>query len=168
MRAGETPYPLVNPYYTYPPPLVQAMAAVTSAIQTLTGKTRAAAWYEVFYLWALVQIGLIAAAYVMLFRFAAALCLDETPAAVIVALLLIVNTQLTITIETSQMNILILTLVLAAVTWAGRIDALAGLLLAAAAVIKLYPFMLLPAWFAAGQRRAAAWAVVWTAAIIAV
>src|SRR5262249_43258623 len=33
MRAGETPYPLVNPYYTYPPAFVQALAAAATGAE---------------------------------------------------------------------------------------------------------------------------------------
>jgi Glycosyltransferase family 87 len=167
MRAGETPYPLINPYYTYPPPLAQTMAAVATAVQTVAGETRAAAWSDVFYLYQLLQIALIAATYVVLYTFAVALGLDATAAAVVVALLLIVNTPIVLTIALSQVNILILALVLAAVVSAGRADALAGLALAAAAIIKLYPFVLFPAWVAAGRWRTVAWATAWTSAIVA-
>jgi len=144
------------------------MSAAATAIQTVTGETRPAAWGHVFYLWQVLQVGLIAAAYVLLYRFAVALGLESTPAAIVVAALLIVNTAIVLTIAHCQVNVLILVLVLAAVVRAGRVDALAGLALAVAAVIKLYPFMLFPAWAAAGRWRTVAWATAWTAAIVAV
>ena len=168
MRADTTPYPAVNPYYTYPPALARAMGAITTAIEAGLGETRAAAWADLFYLCQLLQIGLLSGAYVMLYRFAVQLGLDSVPAAIVVASLLIVNTGIGLTIALSQVNVLILVLALTAIGRAGRRDALAGLALACAAVIKLYPFMLFPAWIMAGQRRVVAWATAWTGVIVAV
>jgi len=171
VQDGVTPYPLVNPYYTYPPPFAHVMSGLASGVQLVAGVTRERAWPWVFYLCEIVQIALLAAAYVLLLRPAIALGLDATRAAVIVALLLIVNTPVLLTFALVQVNILIVVLVLAGVAIVGRGalgDAMGGLLLTCAGFIKLYPFALVPLWAAAGRRRAAAWSIGWAIAIVAI
>lgn len=158
MLSGATPYRLVNPDYLYPPPFGEALALFA----------KASSWSTVFYLFQVVQLCAVAAAYVLLFKAATRLGLSSTAAALLGTLLLVVNVPLTLTIQLDQVNVLLLVLVLSAVALEGRVDALAGLALAASGVIKLYPFALLPVWWLYGRRRAVLWAAGWAAAIVAI
>jgi hypothetical protein len=168
IAAGATPYP--DPvYYTYPPLLAEFLGAIASAAARFgTPPSADFGWYVVFAVIQLCQVIAVAVVYAALYRGARSFGLSETVSALLVAGLLVVNEPLALTLANSQMNFIMLAMVMAAVMLEARVAMLAGLGLAVPTVIKLYPATLLPAWWLNGRRRAALWAVLWIGALVAV
>lgn len=157
--------PYADASYTYPPLYARSMA-VTASVMARAGASDQG-WPAVFYLVQVLEVALVGAVYVLLFRAAVFWKLSAPIATLIVAAILAINVPINLTIANSQVNILLLVLTLGAMFLVGRADWLAGLAIALGALIKVYPGFVLPAWLIAGQRRVVGWTVFWTAVIVA-
>ncbi len=161
----------VDPYlhgliYLYPPLTAQAFAALHSLLSAVTGADPETLWDVVFYLYQCAQLGLILWLFELLVRFARLVGLDPAPAVALVALLLLFDNPLLRTLRHGQVNLWILNLSLVAVLQAERRPAFAGLALALAAHIKLYPLVLGLPLLVGGCWRAIGWTAVGGVALV--
>ena len=124
-------------------------------------------WWIVFYLYQWAQYLLVLAAWFLLRRLAQRLGASELVASVLPAVLLVASNPVLRTIRHNQVNLWILDLTLLALLLLERRPALAGLAVAVATHVKLYPVVLLGVWGLAGRWRFVAWALAALAAIAA-
>ena len=165
-----------NPYvfglnYLYPPLTAQAFAGVHTVLAQLANTLGLAAdpetlWDMVFYLYQCAQLGLILLLFGLLVRFARCLGLAPAPATALVAVLLLFDNPLLRTLRHGQINLWVLNLSLVTLLWARRRPAWAGLALALAAHIKLYPLVLGLPLLLGGCWRALLWAAAGGVALV--
>jgi hypothetical protein len=163
LRAGESPY-RVGLIYLYPPLTAQAFAAAHRGVSALgeslgTGWDRDASWDQVFYLYQCAQVLLLLGAYFLLLRFARDLGIASRWAPVLVAALLVFDNPIFRTLRHGQVNLWVLDLSLLGLLFARRRPALAGVAVALAAHVKLYPLLLLVPMLLCGAWSAAGWAL---------
>jgi alpha-1,2-mannosyltransferase len=171
LLAGGDPY-RQGLLYLYPPLLAQGMAGAWLLVRYVasffgSGLGDDAAWDLVFYLYQCAQVGLVAWLAVLGARFARRIGLPTPWAEVLVAVLLVFGNPLLRTLRHGQVNLLVLDLALAGALAARSRPALAGVAIALAGHVKLYPLTLLLPLVVVGRRRAAAWALGTVAAVIA-
>jgi len=169
LLAGQSPYQ-TGLIYLYPPLTANAMAgafqAVESASQSLGWSAgREAVWERVFYLYQCAQLALVVLAYFLLLRFARRLGLAAPWIPVLIGVLLVFDDALFRTLRHGQINLWILNLSLFALLAARRLPGLAGLALALAGHVKLYPLLALLPLAVTHCWRALAASAVWLAAI---
>jgi hypothetical protein len=145
--AGENPYQR-GLLYLYPPLTGQLFAQAhrgTEQARALFGLAPhpEAAWGTVFYLYQCAQLLLVGLAYALALRFARGMGLATLPAHWLVAGLLVFDHALLRTLRHGQLNLWVLDLALLGVLLARRRPALAGVAIAFAAHLKLYPLILL-------------------------
>jgi hypothetical protein len=147
LLAGQSPYQ-AGLIYLYPPLTAKAMAgaflAVESASEALGWSAgREAIWERVFYLYQCAQLALVVLAYFLLLRFARRLGLTLQWIPALIGGLLVFDDALFRTLRHGQINLWVLDLSLFALLAARRLPALAGLALALAGHVKLYPLLAL-------------------------
>lgn len=165
-----------NPYvyglnYLYPPLTAQAFAGLHTSLAALTHALGLASgpdtlWNVVFYLYQCAQLGLILLLFTLLARFARGLGLPAAAATALVAVLLLFDNPLLRTLRHGQVNLWVLDLSLLTLLWAKRRPALAGLALALAAHVKLYPLVLGLPLLVTGCWSALAWSGVGIVALL--
>jgi hypothetical protein len=166
---GENPH-LRGLIYLYPPLTAQAMALAFRVVEFLTGQLgwslgRDAVWDQVFYLYQCAQLHLILLAYFLCRRLAREAGLASLPASLLVAALLLFDNALFRTLRHGQINLWVLDFALIGILFSRRAPLLAGVGIALAAHLKLYPLILLVPLAASGRWRAMLWTFVAVAAI---
>ena len=170
--AEQSPY-RTGLIYLYPPPTAQSFAVAHRAVEALSeavgwSAARDAVWDRVFYLYQCAQLLLLFGAYFGLRRFGADAGLRGWWLPALVAGLLVFDNAVFRTLRHGQINLFVLDLALAGVVLARRRPALAGLAVALAGHIKLYPLILWLPMTIAGRWRAAAWSVASVGAVMLV
>jgi hypothetical protein len=144
---GENPYG-THHRYLYPPLPGQAMAALSRTIDRVIkipefdGESRDS-WTLVFYLYQCCQFLLIILGFYLSFRLLREGGLSDTSASLIVTVLFLFNNPLIRTLKYNQVNLWILDLILLALLLLRRMPSVAGLAIAVAGHIKLYPLIML-------------------------
>lgn len=166
---GQSPY---GSCYIYPPLPAVAMASAHRLVAAAAGWTGLeldgrGVWWIVFYLYQWAQYLLVLAAWFLLRRLSQRLGASEPMASVLPAALLLASNPVLRTIRHNQVNLWILDLTLLAILLLERRPALAGLAVAVATHVKLYPVALLGVWGLAGRWRFVAWALAGLTAIAA-
>jgi hypothetical protein len=161
LLAGQNPYQ-VGLIYLYPPLTARAMAGAWTGVEALSGllgwsTARDDVWDRVFYLYQCAQLALVVAAYFLLLQLARRLGLLEAWAPALVAGLLVFDVAVFRTLRHGQVNLWVLDLALCTLLFARRAPWLAGLALALAGHIKLYPLLLFLPLVLTRQWRALAW-----------
>jgi hypothetical protein len=161
LLAGESAWGDPRFAYLYPPLLAQALAAVYLALHQAAAwiglaPAPATLWDVVFYLYQAVQPLLAAAAFALSYRLGRQGGLPATPAALIAAALLLVNSPLIRTLRWSQVNLWVLDAVLLGVVLRARAPLAAGAAISFGAHLKLQPLALAVPWIAKRQWRALA------------
>lgn len=169
LLAGQNPYQ-IGLIYLYPPLTAKAMATAHGVVEALSAAlgwsaARDDVWERVFYLYQCAQLGLVVGAYFLLLRLARTLGLAAPWAPVLVGALLLFDDAVFRTLRHGQVNLWILDLSLVALLAARRAPALAGLALALAGHVKLYPLLLALPLALRRRWRALAWSAVSLAAI---
>lgn len=169
LLAGQNPYQ-VGLIYLYPPLTAKAMAGTFQAVESASTSLRWSAerddvWERVFYLYQCAQLGLTLAAYFLLLRFARVLGLGAAWTPWLVGALLVFDNAVFRTLRHGQVNLWILDLSLVALLAASRAPALAGLGLALAGHVKLYPLIVALPMALRRRWRALVWSAVWLALI---
>jgi alpha-1,2-mannosyltransferase len=169
LLAGESPYEK-GLIYLYPPLTAQTFAvahtAVAAASRVLGGSdARDLVWDRVFYLYQCLQVLLVLAAYFLGLRFARDSGLAATWVPALLGGLLVFDNAVFRTLRHGQVNLWLLDLSLLGIVVARSRPLLAGLAVALAGHIKLYPLILLGPWLVADRWRAVAWTL---AALVAV
>jgi hypothetical protein len=159
--AGESPY-RAGLIYLYPPltakTLAAAHTAVSAASESFGGSTdRDLAWDRVFYLYQCAQLLLVLSAYLLCLRFARMSgLLDAWWLPLLVGALMLFDNAVFRTLRHGQVNLWLLDLSLAGLLFARAQPAAAGLALALAGHIKLYPLAALLPLSLASRWKAAA------------
>jgi hypothetical protein len=96
----------------------------------------------------------------LLYRFARRLGFRKLTAVFLVAVLLLINTPLLRTIRHTQVNLIVLDLVLIGLLVADRLSLVSGFSIAAGVHLKLYPAVLFVPWLLARRWRAIFWGLV--------
>jgi hypothetical protein len=168
---GQDPY-RVGLNYLYPPLAAEVLALAHRALAA--GAAAAgfapdpeAVWEGVFYLYQCAQLALILLAYGLLARFARESGISPTHAALLAAALLLFDDACLRTLRHGQVNLWLLDLSLVAVLFARRAPALAGLALAVAVHLKLYPALLVLPLAAFGGGRALAFGAAGVVGVVA-
>ena len=169
LLAGQNPYQ-VGLIYLYPPLTAKVMAGSFQAVLAAStafgwSAARDDVWERVFYLYQCAQLGLAIAAYFLLLRFARAVGLTATWTPWLVGALLVFDNAVFRTLRHGQVNLWILDLSLVALLAAARAPALAGLGLALAGHVKLYPLIVAFPMALRRRWRALLWSAGWLAAI---
>ncbi len=147
-----------KPPYLYPPLTAQAMAAAYRWVESapeLTGRIQHRpgldslnftaekdVWNSVFYYYRCVLLLLVGLAYAASYQFSRRLGVPEVAAHALVAAILIFDNPLLRTLRWNQVNLWVLDLSLLGLLWARRRPILAGLSIAVAIHVKLYPLVL--------------------------
>jgi alpha-1,2-mannosyltransferase len=163
-----------NPYdndptrwiYQYPPLLAQAFAIAHAVVARFVSADRV--WDALFYLYQCAQVLLVWAAFPLLVRIALDAGIERTSAAVLAAVLLVVDNPLLRTLRWSQINLWVLDATLLAIALRARAPIAAGLAVAFGAHLKIYPLALAGAWAIGRQWRALAAAIAGCIAIFLV
>lgn len=157
---GNNPY---EPrYYVYPPFTAQIFALanrlIASGARHLIGKelTPDSSWTLVFYFYQCLQYLAILLAYQLCKRFAFKITGTTRLALIVAALLFVCNNPLSRTFRHGQINLWLLDLTLAAILLLDAAPELAGIAIATAAHIKLYPIIMLAPWVVMRRWRAVA------------
>jgi hypothetical protein len=163
LLAEESPY-RVGLIYLYPPLTAQAFAAAHRGVAALGGAVgadwdRDAVWDRVFYLYQCAQVLLVLGAHFLLVRLARDLGIAARWAPLWVGLLLVFDNPVFRTLRHGQVNLWVLDLSLVGLVLARSRPALAGIAVALAAHVKLYPLLLLVPLGLCGAWAAAAWAL---------
>jgi hypothetical protein len=169
LLAGQNPWQ-VGLIYLYPPLTAKAMAASHAGVEWLSAALgwsagRDDVWERVFYLYQCAQLGLLVAAYFLLLRLARTLGLRAAWLPALVGALLLLDNAVFRTLRHGQINLFVLDLSLAALLYARRAPLFAGLALALAAHLKLYPLLLLLPLALGREWRALASSGFWLAAV---
>jgi hypothetical protein len=169
LSAGQNPYQ-VGLIYLYPPLTAQAMAGAFHGVERLSGALgwsveRDDVWDRVFYLYQCAQLALVIAAYSLLLRLARVYGLAAPWVPALVAGLLIFDDAVFRTLRHGQVNFFVLDLSLAALLAARRAPIAAGLALALAGHLKLYPLLLGLPLLLTRHWRASLWTAFWLAAV---
>jgi len=152
---GRSPYQMGNLHsYLYPPLTAQLFAlayGVVDAAAQLVGRdpTPEATWDLVFYFYQCGQLLMVCLLFMLCYRLGTRLGLEPALAAALVAALLLVNTPLHRTLKFNQINLWMLNMVVGAMLLVPIRPGAAGLLVALAGHIKLYPLVLLAPWLLA-------------------
>jgi hypothetical protein len=169
LLAGQNPWQ-VGLIYLYPPLTAKALAAAHQGVEALSAAlgwstARDDVWERVFYLYQCAQLGLVLAAYFLLLRLARMLGLAAPWLPLLVGVLLVFDNAVFRTLRHGQINLFVLDLSLAALLFARRAPAAAGLALALAAHLKLYPLLLVLPLALGRELRALGWSALWLAGI---
>jgi hypothetical protein len=169
LLAGQNPYE-AGLIYLYPPLTAKAMAAAFQALEAVSSAlgwsaARDDVWDRVFYLYQCAQLALTLGAYFLLLRFARAVGLAAGWTPLLVGALLVFDNAVFRTLRHGQVNLWILDLSLVALLAASRAPALAGLSLALAGHVKLYPLLLGMPMLLRRRWRALLWSGFWLAAV---
>ncbi len=169
LLAGESPY-RTGLIYLYPPLTAKAMASSFLGVEAVSGALgwsagREQIWERVFYLYQCAQIALVVLAYFLLLRFARGLGLAGQWIPAWIGGLLVFDDAVFRTLRHGQVNLWILDLSLFALLAARRLPGLAGLALALAGHVKLYPLLLMLPLAVTGCWRALVASAVWLAGI---
>jgi len=163
---GHDPYGEGPTRYLYPPLLAQALALAHGSVARFVAPDRV--WDAVFYLYECAQVLLVWAAFPLLVRIARDADIETTAAAVLAAVLLVVDNPLLRTLRWNQINLWVLDATLLAIALRARAPIAAGLAIALGAHLKIYPLALAGAWAVGRQWRALAAAIAGCAAIFLV
>ncbi len=144
---GGNPYP--GTHYIYPPLLAQTMAAVARLLQKASPQRDV--WDWVFYLYQCTQFMLVLAAYLLGYHLAREWGLKDWLAAGLITALFLFNNPLLRTLRHNQVNLWILNALLLSLLCLNKRPWLAGLAVALAAHIKLYPAVMWLPW--AGMKK---------------
>lgn len=160
LLGGQNPY---EPrYYVYPPLTAQLFALanhlVAAGARNLIGKelTPDSAWTLVFYFYQCLQYLAILLAYQLSKKFAFKIAGETRLALIAAALLFVCNNPLSRTFRHGQVNLWLLDLTLAAILLLDEAPELAGIAIALAAHIKLYPIIMIVPWVVMRRWRAVA------------
>ncbi len=165
-RAAQAIVAGLNPYgdcYIYFPTPAQALAGLeelsawgitllgsstlgSTSLGTVAADNPAPLWDLVFYFYEASQLLLVILAFALCYRLALRLHLRHTVAAILVAVLFLINNPLLATLKHNQVNLWVLDLLLLAMLWLPRYPFLSGFLVAVGIHIKLYPLALLLPW----------------------
>jgi hypothetical protein len=161
---GENPH-LRGLIYIYPPLTAQAMALAFRVLEFLTGQLgwaleRDAIWDHVFYLYQCAQLHLILLTYFLCRRLVRQAGIASLWASLLVAVLLLFDNALFRTLRHGQINLWVLDFALIGILFSRRAPLLAGVGIALAAHLKLYPLILLVPLAASGRWRAMLWTFV--------
>jgi hypothetical protein len=164
MLTGGTPYP----EYTYPPPFAQTLGYAERLLRPVAPSVFGpdAAWRIVFFGYAVLQLVLAGAVFVLLYSVMRTLGSSAAFAAAAVGAAMLVNVPLQATLAWNQANLLVLALALSALLVMDHSAPLAGLATTAGAMIKVYPAALVPLWWMSGRKKAAGWSVAWAALFV--
>ncbi|MDR1988980.1 MAG: DUF2029 domain-containing protein [Acidobacteriaceae bacterium] len=164
LLSGASPFP----DYTYPPLFAQTLGYVAYVLTHIApaGFDIEHVWRLVFYLYQVVQIGLVGSIFLLLYRMARALGADTIYATAIVTLIMLVNTPLQATVGGNQANLYVLALSLVALALVDTSAPLAGLATTLGGMIKVYPSALIPLWWISGRRTVAIWGVFFAVVLI--
>jgi hypothetical protein len=159
--AGESPY-RAGLIYLYPPLTAQLFATAHRGVATVSEglgaeSGRDAVWDRVFYLYQCAQVLLLLGAYFLLLRFGRELGLAWRWAPLLIGGLLVFDNAVFRTLRHGQVNLWVLDLSLIGLLWARHRPALAGVAIALAGHVKLYPLLLLFPLSLCGRGAAAAW-----------
>jgi len=159
-----------NPYgscYIYFPTPAQAMALIArggtwlavrgagSFVGMATAHSMdALSWDLLFYFYETTQLLLVIAAFVLCYRLARRLGMQQLHATGLMTVLFLLNNPLLATLKHNQVNLWVLDLILLAILAIDRYPVVAGLCVAIGAHIKLYPLALLLPWTLRRQWRA--------------
>jgi hypothetical protein len=163
LLAGESPY-RVGLIYLYPPLTAQVFAAAHEGVAR-AGESfgvawdRDAVWDRVFYLYQCAQVLLLLGAYFLLLRLGRDMGLLSRWAPLLIGGLLLFDNAVFRTLRHGQINLWVLDLSLIGLVWARRHPAVAGIAIALAAHVKLYPLLLIFPLLFCGRIPAAAWAL---------
>lgn len=168
LAAGRDPY---RGCYVYPPLLAQAMAGVFPAMQWLSRELAAPAarpGFLLFYFYQASQALAVALCVWLGVRLARRLGLEPVAASGVAAALFLVDAPLERTLRHNQVNLWVLAPLLLAIDRLARRPWLAGLALAGAGHLKLYPLALVLPWTLARRWRGVAAVGVGFAAVLAI
>jgi len=170
LLAGESPY-RAGLIYLYPPLTAQGFAAAHTAVTWTSERVgasleRDAVWDRVFYLYQCAQVLLVVAAYFLLLRLGRDLGFVSRWAPVTIGVLLVFDNPVFRTLRHGQINLWVLNLALLGLVGARRRPALAGLAVALATHVKLYPILLLFPMLLCAHWRAAVWTVAFLAGVV--
>lgn len=159
---GLDPYGATGGLYRYPPLLAQVLCGIKAAVAGAGGPrlSEEQAWAATFFLYQSAQLLLVVAGFCLAYRLARRLGVSATAAALSLAALFVLNNPLLRTLHFNQPNLWLLDAVLAALLLADRRAAVAGIAVAAAAHVKIYPAILVLSWLWSRHRAAAAWAAI--------
>lgn len=147
LEEGKSPYSFeMGTRYIYPPPAAYVFLLARAVLPSDQA---------VFAVYQGVQLMLLAAAFLLTEKLARRLGISERHAPAAAAAVLVINFPLLYTLRHHNTNLVLLDGVLAAMLFPR--SALAGLALAAATLLKLYPMLLLVPLWAFGYRRIALW-----------
>lgn len=145
--SGQDPY---AGCYLYPPLLAQVMAFIFSLMDPAVFPAHADqlqyTQMTVFYLYQVGQFYLVMASYWLIYLFARGLELEEVPAAVVAAGLLVLGFPALSTFRENQVNFGVLVTVLAALLLLRRRPFFSGAALSLGIHLKLYPAIILAPW----------------------
>ena len=169
LLAGQNPWQ-VGLIYLYPPLTAKALAAAHQGVAALSAAlgwsaARDDVWERVFYLYQCAQLGALLAAYFLLLRLARGMELRAAWLPVLVGALLLFDNAVFRTLRHGQLNLWVLDLALVALLCATRAPWLAGLALALAGHVKLYPLLLALPLALRRRLRALGWSALWLVGI---
>jgi alpha-1,2-mannosyltransferase len=171
LLAGESPYEK-GLIYLYPPLTAQAFAVAHEAVARVSvalggSNERDLVWDRVFYLYQCLQVLLVLGAYFLGLSFARHCGLVAAWVPLLLGGLLVFDNAVFRTLRHGQVNLWLLDLSLLGIVAARKRPALAGIAVALAGHIKLYPLILLGPWLVAGRLRVVVWTLAASCAVAA-
>jgi alpha-1,2-mannosyltransferase len=165
IAAGRPLYSLETTYIFYPPFIAEVLLTVqrmaSSVLSWYTGVADAdRAWWVTFYLFQTAQVALIVVAYRLLLWLARRAGAPSPGAEILAVAVLVLNNPLSRAVRWGQVNVWILDLTLLGFVLSVRSPLLAGIALAVAIHIKLYPLIVLVPLLAMGRWRPIVWTLV--------
>lgn len=140
-----------NPYdggFLYPPPVLQSIVSVYHILNALASRFSHSfseaklLWGMVFYFYQCCQFFLVMGLFLLLHKFSLRLGFPAQASVILVALLLLLDNPLLRTLRFNQINLWVLDASLVAILLLPRHAFLAGVTIACASTIKLYPVTL--------------------------
>ena len=166
---GKNPYYSMTGYF-YPPLLAQCLAITYKLLKytyVSLGRTfgQPGGWNYVFLLYQFVQFLALNLAYFLNYKMLRRAGVESQLAAILIAVIFLINIPLTTTLWLNQTNIYLLDVTMAVLLFSDSYPWLAGLAMALGIHLKLYPALLVLPLLISKRRQTAAWAVAGTATI---